>query len=146
MARASWKLYQCQGSTRSVIVVCGLSKAWLLPEMLSPSGELGEPHSLEVMVQPALPSKARFGGAPVGPVWAETTRYHHGTCDVGQTPKECTLLGTGALLAHRSPGAQEKLGTPGTEGVGSRGKVVVIFSLPSASHPVRAQDQALIVV
>ena len=98
MARASWKLCSMSGlHTPSASLSMGLSKAWLPPETLLPSGELGEPHSLEVMV-PALPSKAPLGGAPVGPVWAETTRASVDECvDVergtqGVPPRNQVLL------------------------------------------------------
>jgi hypothetical protein len=78
MARASWKLRSISGlHTPSASLSMGLSSAWLPPEMLLPSGESGELHSLEVMV-PALPSKARLGGAPVGPVRAKTRHSKNG--------------------------------------------------------------------
>ena len=83
MARASWKLCSMSGlHTPSASLSMGLSKAWLPPETLLPSGELGELHSLEVMV-PALPSKAPLGGAPVGPGWAESTAVVDERVDLG---------------------------------------------------------------
>lgn len=73
MASASWKLCSMSGlHTPSASLSMGLSKASLPPESLLPSGEVGELHSLEVMV-PARNSKVPHGGADSEPAMASTS-------------------------------------------------------------------------